>query len=145
MRLTRLLAAAASAALAAGLIAATAPAQASHLPESNADALEILADYYQGYWWDHTDLTVAVQTVRKAKPRYIAAVHDAIETWDSGGKHPTIGIRIGSNGQPHISLLMSAAKYGNDDGCDETLDMLCRLHRAVEDAMEVARAAHRTH
>ncbi|HEX5018321.1 MAG TPA: matrixin family metalloprotease [Actinomycetes bacterium] len=83
MRLTRLFAAAASTAMAAGLIAAGAPAQASHLPESNAEALEILADYYQGYWWDHTDLTVAVQTVRKAKPRYIAAVHDAIETWDS--------------------------------------------------------------
>ena len=32
-----------------------------HMPESNADALEILSNYYPGYWWDHTNLTVAVQ------------------------------------------------------------------------------------
>jgi hypothetical protein len=28
------------------------------LPESNAEALVILSNYYPGYWWDHTDLTV---------------------------------------------------------------------------------------
>ena len=32
-----------------------------NLPESNAEALVILNNYYPGYWWDHTDLTVAVQ------------------------------------------------------------------------------------
>ena len=31
------------------------------LPESNAEALVILSNYYPGYWWDHTDLTIAVQ------------------------------------------------------------------------------------
>jgi hypothetical protein len=31
------------------------------LPESNAEALVILSNYYPGYWWDHTDLTVYVQ------------------------------------------------------------------------------------
>src|SRR5688572_1793138 len=31
------------------------------LPESNAEALVILNNYYPGYWWDHTDLTIAVQ------------------------------------------------------------------------------------
>ena len=83
MRLKRPLAALAVAGLAAALMAGTAPAQASHLPESDAEALEILADYYQGYWWDHTDLTVAIHTVRKARPRYVAAVHDAVTTWDT--------------------------------------------------------------
>ena len=58
MRLRRPLAAAA---LAAALVAGTIPANASHLPESDAKALEILSDYYPGYWWDHTDITVAAQ------------------------------------------------------------------------------------
>ena len=31
------------------------------LPESDADALVILNNFYPGYWWDHTNLTVAVQ------------------------------------------------------------------------------------
>lgn len=69
----------------------------------------------------------------------------AIEMWESGGKNPTIGIRIGASGHPHISLLMSAAKYGGSDGCDSTLDMLCRFQRAIEDATEVVRSAHRGH
>ena len=32
-----------------------------NLPESDAEALVILSNYYPGYWWDHTDLTVYVQ------------------------------------------------------------------------------------
>ena len=32
-----------------------------NLPESDAESLELLSTYYQGYWWDHTDLTIAVQ------------------------------------------------------------------------------------
>ena len=35
--------------------------QCNRLPASNADALEILSNYYPGYWWDHTDITIAVQ------------------------------------------------------------------------------------
>jgi hypothetical protein len=31
------------------------------LPESNAEALVILNNFHPGYWWDHTNLTVAVQ------------------------------------------------------------------------------------
>jgi predicted Zn-dependent protease len=51
------------------------------LPESNADALEILSNYYPGYWWDHTNLTIAVQAHPKAKPAQLAAIHAAIATW----------------------------------------------------------------
>ena len=81
MRLRRPIAAAAT--LAAIVLAGTLPAQAGHLPESDAEALEILADYYPGYWWDHTDLTIAVQAAPNVRPRYRAAVRNAIGTWDS--------------------------------------------------------------
>ena len=52
-----------------------------NLPESNAEPLEILSNYYPGYWWDHTDLTIAVQAHPKARPAQLNAIHDAIETW----------------------------------------------------------------
>ncbi len=51
------------------------------LPESNADALVILSNYYPGYWWDHTDLTIAVQPHPKATAAQVAAIRDAIATW----------------------------------------------------------------
>ena len=51
------------------------------LPKSNADGLEILANYYPGYWWDHTDLTIAVQAHPGVSDEHLAAVHDAIATW----------------------------------------------------------------
>jgi len=51
------------------------------LPESNAEALEILSNYYPGYWWDHTDLTVAVQAHPSATRAQLAAIHGAIATW----------------------------------------------------------------
>lgn len=53
------------------------------LPESNADSLEILSNYYPGYWWDHTHLTIAVQAHPNAKPEQLAAIHDAIATWSA--------------------------------------------------------------
>jgi hypothetical protein len=53
------------------------------LPESNAESLVILSNYYPGYWWDHTDLTIAVQAHPNAKPEQLAAIHDAIATWSS--------------------------------------------------------------
>jgi hypothetical protein len=52
-----------------------------NLPESNAEALEILSNYYPGYWWDHTDLTIAVQAAPNVSAAHLAAVHDAIATW----------------------------------------------------------------
>jgi hypothetical protein len=51
------------------------------LPESNAESLEILSNYYPGYWWDHTDLTIAVQAHPKVTAQHLAAVHEAIATW----------------------------------------------------------------
>ena len=53
------------------------------LPESNADALEILSNYYPGYWWDHTNLTIAVQAHPKAKPAQRDAINAAIATWSN--------------------------------------------------------------
>ncbi|MBV9791893.1 MAG: hypothetical protein JOZ51_27145 [Chloroflexi bacterium] len=52
-----------------------------NLPESNAEGLVILNNYYPGYWWDHTDLTVAVQAHPRATAEQLAAIHGAIETW----------------------------------------------------------------
>jgi hypothetical protein len=58
------------------------PAQPScKLPESNAEALVILSNFYPGYWWDHTDLTIAVQPHPKATEEQVQAVQDAIATW----------------------------------------------------------------
>ena len=51
------------------------------LPESNAEALVILNNYYPGYWWDHTNLTVVVQAHPSATEAQLAAIHGAIETW----------------------------------------------------------------
>jgi hypothetical protein len=51
------------------------------LPESNAEALVILNNYYPGYWWDHTDLTIAVQAHPSTTDEQLAALHGAIETW----------------------------------------------------------------
>jgi hypothetical protein len=51
------------------------------LPESNAEALVILSNFYPGYWWDHTDLTIAVQPHPKATEEQVQALQDAIATW----------------------------------------------------------------
>ena len=55
--------------------------QCNQLPNSNADSLEILSNYYPGYWWDHTDVTIAVQAHPNASPDQLAAIDDAIQTW----------------------------------------------------------------
>ena len=52
-----------------------------NLPESNAEALEILSNYYPGYWWDHTDLTIAVQAAPNVPTKHLKAINAAIETW----------------------------------------------------------------
>ena len=64
-----------------GLLYGRGRSSSCNLPESNAESLEILSNYYPGYWWDHTDITVAVQAHPKAKPAQINAIHDAIDTW----------------------------------------------------------------
>lgn len=52
-----------------------------NLPESDAEALVILNNYYPGYWWDHTDLTIAVQAHPSATEEQLAAIQGAIATW----------------------------------------------------------------
>jgi hypothetical protein len=73
------------AALLSPLSAQAAPKSGSgvtcNLPESNAEALEILNNYSPGYWWDHTDLTVAVQAHPRATKEQLAAIEGAIQTW----------------------------------------------------------------
>jgi hypothetical protein len=49
------------------------------LPESNAEGLEILSNYYPGYWWDHTDITIAVQAHPSATQAQLDAVNGAIQ------------------------------------------------------------------
>jgi hypothetical protein len=51
------------------------------LRESNAESLEILSNYYPGYWWDHTNLTIAVQAPPNADEEQLEAIYDAIATW----------------------------------------------------------------
>ena len=58
-----------------------APGPTCHLPESNAEGLVLLSNYYPGYWWDHTDLTIAVQAHPNAAAEQREAIHDAIATW----------------------------------------------------------------
>ena len=45
--------------------------------------LEILSNYYPGYWWDHTDLTIAAQFHPSATTEQQAAIQDAIATWSA--------------------------------------------------------------
>src|SRR5687768_1369174 len=52
-----------------------------NLPESNAESLEILSNYYPGYWWDHTDLTIAVQAAPNVDAKYLKVINEAIATW----------------------------------------------------------------
>src|SRR5688572_13690558 len=53
-------------------------------PESNAEALVVLHDFYpQKYWWDHTDLTVYVQAHPSATAEQLEAIRGAIATWDA--------------------------------------------------------------
>lgn len=54
-----------------------------NLPKSDAEALVILSNYYPGYWWDHTNLTVAVQAHPSATEEQLDAIDAAIETWSS--------------------------------------------------------------
>ena len=53
------------------------------LPTSNADGLDILHTWYPGYWWDHTDLTIAVKAAPNVRATHLAAAHAAIATWDA--------------------------------------------------------------
>ena len=82
MSMRKIVVLAAFAALIAPAVAAAAPKNnGCRLPKSNAEALVILSNYYPGYWWDHTHLTIAVQAHPSATRAQLAAIHDAIDTW----------------------------------------------------------------
>jgi hypothetical protein len=49
--------------------------------ESDADSIVLLHAFYPGYWWDHTDLTVAVLSAPNVDPEFTEAIRDAIATW----------------------------------------------------------------
>ena len=70
-----------AAGLAAGPAQSLAFSPTCDRPESNAEALVILSNYYPGYWWDHTDLTVAVQAHPSTTDAQMAAIRAAIATW----------------------------------------------------------------
>ena len=74
--------------LAVPLVASEAQAQVNSLqpaptPE-DTDSVLILhgAFTYPGYWWDHTQLTVAVQAHPNVEAESLAAVRQAIADWD---------------------------------------------------------------
>ena len=48
---------------------------------------------YPGYWWDHTDLTVAVQAHPNVDEESLAAVHQAIADWDSALRQEFGGLK----------------------------------------------------
>ena len=52
-----------------------------NLPDSNAESFDILSNYYPGYWWDHTDLTIAVEAHPAATDEQLDAIDSAIDTW----------------------------------------------------------------
>jgi hypothetical protein len=51
-------------------------------PDNPPQSIAILSAFYPGYWWDHTNLTVAVQAHPNAKPELIAATRKAIAIWN---------------------------------------------------------------
>jgi hypothetical protein len=70
----------------AGLTAALLPSAAAAQPcrpQSDAEALVILSNYYPGYWWDHTDLTIAVQPHPNATEEQVDAIRGAFATWSA--------------------------------------------------------------
>lgn len=52
-------------------------------PESNAEGLVILNNFYPGYWWDHTNLTIAAKTHPSTKPAQLAAIRQAFAIWSN--------------------------------------------------------------
>ena len=54
-----------------------------NLPESDAEALVILSNYYpKRYYWDHTDLTIAIQAHPSTTDEQTEALHSAIDAWN---------------------------------------------------------------
>ncbi len=62
--------------------------------KSDAERIVLLHAYYPGYWWDHTDLTVAVQAAPNVDPVFVTAIREAIATWSRvlSKQFPTISL-----------------------------------------------------
>src|SRR5688572_6405537 len=52
-------------------------------PQSDAESILILHPFRNSYWWDHTNLTVAVRAAPNVDPALLEAAHDAIDTWNN--------------------------------------------------------------
>jgi hypothetical protein len=49
--------------------------------ESDAESILLLHAYYPGYWWDHSDLTIAVLNAPNVDDENYDAIREAIATW----------------------------------------------------------------
>jgi hypothetical protein len=49
---------------------------------SDATSIALIYPDHNGYWWDHTDLTVAVRAAPNLDPARLAAIRQAIVTWN---------------------------------------------------------------
>lgn len=57
-------------------------------PDLGAESLLILAPYYQqGYWWDHTTLTVNIKANGNVDPNLVAAAYEAMAIWNAAIAH----------------------------------------------------------
>ena len=59
---------------------ATPSARAALVSDASSIALEY--PMQKGYWWDHTDLTVAVRAAQNLDAATVAAIRSAITTWN---------------------------------------------------------------
>ena len=80
---------------AAIVVGAAAPAAADAdvaFGRSDAVSIVLLHAFYPGYWWDHTDLTVAVQSAPNVDPVFVDAIRRAVATWSGvlRKKFPTV-------------------------------------------------------
>jgi len=54
------------------------------LPKSDAEAIVVLNNNWpNNYWWDHSNITIAYNAPRTARPTEIDAINRAIATWSS--------------------------------------------------------------
>lgn len=86
--------------------------QGCNFPESNADSLEILSSLTNHYWWDHTNLTIAVQAHPSATAAQLGAIHGAIATWRSvlndcfGGLITLTDVTSSKNNRRHVDIIL---------------------------------------
>src|SRR5205085_11933260 len=76
---------------------------------SDADSVAVYSGIYKNsFWWDHTNLTVAVSAAPNTDPVLVQAIHDAIETWRT----------VLANRLPMVSLTDVTYTIGNPQKAD---------------------------